>query len=305
MKPVLGRAVVGAAALTLALSMSAIAGAADAAPASGAAPAPEKAATAVTLGQTSGPGVANCGAGTTIVQYAAAPPAYSSPTAGVLTSFSYYANNAGSVRAVVLGPSATPTHRTVSATSSLDAVTPGSVNTFPVRIAFPAGSTIGLYVSQNDMGCLASGPVTDIAATSPFDPATATDYPGTSPVPGTRADISAVLEPDADGDGYGDVSQDACPQSATTQTACPAPDTTVTKAPKKKSTKTKVKIKFTSVAGAKFTCQVDKKAAQPCTSPFKKKFKPGKHKVLITATSPAGIVEVAPATVKFKIVKPS
>jgi hypothetical protein len=118
--------------------------------------------------------------------------------------------------------------------------------------------------------------------------------------------VSAVVESDADGDGYGDVTQDLCPQSATTQAACPAPDTTVTKKPKKSSTNRKVKIKFTStIAGSKFTCAVDKKAAKPCTSPFKKKFKYGKHKVVITAISPAGIVDPTPATVKFKIKPPT
>jgi hypothetical protein len=35
------------------------------------------------------------------------------------------------------------------------------------------------------------------------------------------APISAVLEADADGDGYGDETQDLCPQSAATQAACP------------------------------------------------------------------------------------
>ena len=39
----------------------------------------------------------------------------------------------------------------------------------------------------------------------------------------------------------------------------------------------------------------DGKAAKPCTSPFKKKFKVGKHKVLITATSPFGPVDATPS----------
>ncbi len=33
--------------------------------------------------------------------------------------------------------------------------------------------------------------------------------------------VSAVIEPDADGDGYGDETQDKCPLSAALQTACP------------------------------------------------------------------------------------
>ncbi|HET8956249.1 MAG TPA: hypothetical protein VFN18_11380 [Solirubrobacterales bacterium] len=33
--------------------------------------------------------------------------------------------------------------------------------------------------------------------------------------------LAAVIEPDADSDGFGDETQDACPQSATTQAPCP------------------------------------------------------------------------------------
>ncbi len=119
-----------------------------------------------------------------------------------------------------------------------------------------------------------------------------------------HANIRAVWEPDTDGDGYGDVSQDLCPQSGLTPAACPAPETTVTKSPKKRGTHRTAKIAFTSVPGATFTCAVDGKAAKPCTSPFKKKYKYGKHTVLITATSAVGIVDPTPATVKFKIKAP-
>jgi hypothetical protein len=49
---------------------------------------------------------------------------------------------------------------------------------------------------------------------------------------------------------------------------------------------------------------VDKKPAVPCTSPFKKKYKYGKHKVVVTAVSPAGIVDSTPVTVKFKVKQP-
>ncbi len=37
-----------------------------------------------------------------------------------------------------------------------------------------------------------------------------------------RVPLAAVIEPDADGDGYGDETQDKCPQSAATQSECPA-----------------------------------------------------------------------------------
>ena len=47
-------------------------------------------------------------------------------------------------------------------------------------------------------------------ATASFEPATE-----------GRAPVAAIIEPDADNDGFGDETQDACPQSATTQAVCP------------------------------------------------------------------------------------
>jgi hypothetical protein len=295
MKWILGRSAAGAAALTLSLCCvgPVLASAA-----------PSDRAAGVTLGATSSVPI-SCAAGVTTVQLQdTGAPTYTVPAAGVITSFSYYANNAGQVRMVLMGPSATAGHRTLLAASPTEAVTLGSQQTFPIRIAAPAGAVLGLWNSQNDMGCWGVAPTDNKVEQVLFNPATETDYAGTHVETNAILALSAVWEPDADHDGYGDVSQDACPQSAQTQAACPAPDTTVTKQPKKKSTKRKVTIVFSSVAGATFTCTLDKKPAKPCTSPFKARVKPGKHAVVITATSPIGVVEAVPATVKFKVVKP-
>jgi hypothetical protein len=42
-----------------------------------------------------------------------------------------------------------------------------------------------------------------------------------APEPETLVNISVVLEPDADHDGFGDETQDQCPTNATTQGPCP------------------------------------------------------------------------------------
>ncbi len=49
-----------------------------------------------------------------------------------------------------------------------------------------------------------------LGSTASFPPATE-----------ARVPLSAVIEPDADNDGYGDETQDKCPQSAAVQIACP------------------------------------------------------------------------------------
>ena len=267
-----------------------------------------RAGTSTVVGSTGAPVTCNP-ANTTWTQFASGPgsPVYSVPGAGVITSYSHNANaTAGSIRFVTLGPGAGPNDRTVLAFTPLTPVTVSTLNTFPVRIPVPAGATLGLYINTGLMGCAYPGSAGDLLSGALLDPSTSSTYTSGGTFANNRLNLSAVWESDADGDGYGDVTQDLCPQSKLTAGACPAPDTTITKAPKKKSTKRKAKIVFSSTAaGSTFTCAVDGKAAKPCTSPYKKKFKYGKHKVLITATSPFGIVDPTPALVKFKVKRPA
>ena len=264
---------------------------------------------AVTLGQVATTGAQDCNPGpTTMAQYVeGGTPSYLTPSAGVITSYSVQANaTAGTVRLVLFGPSPTAGHRTVVGLSAQTPVVVNTLNTFPTRIPVAAGISIGLNNSASGMLCWGAGVTGDqMAAASSYDPSASNDYTPTVVRPDVRANVSAVLEPDADGDLYGDVSQDLCPQSKQTQASCPAPDTTVTKKPKKRSTSRKAKIRFTSVTAATFTCAVDGKAAVPCASPFKKRYKYGKHVVLIFATSTFGIADPTPAKVKFRITHPT
>jgi hypothetical protein len=274
------------------------------------APAPASAARAggVTLGQVATTSPSNCAPGpTTMAQYLeGGAPTYVTPSAGVITSYSVRTSaTAGLVRLVVFGPSATAGHRTVVALSAQNPVVINTVNTFATRVPVAAGLSIGLNNSVSNMICWGAGVAGDQVSASIVDPAATTDYTGGNFQAGKRVNISAVLEPDVDGDLYGDLTQDLCPQSRLTQAACPAPNTEVTKQPKKRSASRKARIRFRStIAGSTFTCAVDGKTARPCTSPYKKKFKVGKHLVVITATSAVGIVEPTPATVKFKVKKP-
>jgi hypothetical protein len=83
-----------------------------------------------------------------------------------------------------------------------------------------------------------------------------------------------------------------------------APDTIKGKGPKKKTFARKATFTFSSEPGATFTCQLDKKAAKPCASPFKvKKLEPGKHKLVVAATDAAGNTDPTPATYKWKVKK--
>lgn len=106
--------------------------------------------------------------------------------------------------------------------SSPAAVSPGA-NTFATRVPVQAGDHVGFFGRAEGevvgLFCNTGDPAdvmayTDqqpgLGGTAPFEAAT-----------GYRAPIAAVVEPDADNDGYGDETQDGCPQSAAVQTACP------------------------------------------------------------------------------------
>ncbi|HEX3174484.1 MAG TPA: hypothetical protein VHQ43_09760 [Solirubrobacterales bacterium] len=104
------------------------------------------------------------------------------------------------------------------AESAVETVVPGT-NSFPTRIPVTEGNSIGLYGPNETLFCakeagavsvLYQGSV-GIGETRVFKAAVETGAP-----------VTAVVEPDRDADGYGDETQDACPQSAALQTPCPA-----------------------------------------------------------------------------------
>lgn len=260
---------------------------------------------AVALGQLAPLG-SGCSAGSTWFQSAADPvsAAYTTPFAGVITSWSTNANAIpGNVALATFKPNAAPSKFDLQHKSAKAPVTTSTVNTFASRITVGAGELLGLFVSTLNMNCLATDqPAGSIATGSIFDPDTATLFSTAANSPTATVNLRAILEPDQDADGFGDVSQDLCPGSAKTQAACPLPVTTITKRPKKSTTKPKNAIVFSSsVPGSTFTCSIDGKAFAACASPLKKKFKVGQHVVLIRATSPFGPVEATPVIVAFKV----
>jgi hypothetical protein len=107
-----------------------------------------------------------------------------------------------------------------------------------------------------------------------------------------RLDVAAVVEPDADGDGFGDESQDGCPSQADTQDTCDTtgPDPSIDKGPKRKTESRTARFRFTSDdPNATFQCRLDKKPFAACTSPKKyRKLKVRKHRFRVQATDSHG-----------------
>lgn len=105
------------------------------------------------------------------------------------------------------------------------------VNTIPARIPVQTGDHLALFGSgevtvegsTSEVGTLfceeAAGP-SDVYGgfLGTISPGASSPYEEGS---GARVPAVAILEPDADNDGFGDETQDKCPQSAATQAACP------------------------------------------------------------------------------------
>lgn len=114
--------------------------------------------------------------------------------------------------------------------------------------------------------------------------------------------VNADIEPDGDGDGFGDETQDGCPREALRQDDCVPPETKIAKAPPKKLKRKKTKIAFTSEAGASFACKLDKRRFRPCASPHRlKRLKRGRHSFAVRATDIAGNTDPTAARTKFRV----
>ena len=203
-------------------------------------------------------------------------------------------------------------------TSAEVTIPPGiGVSAFETRLAVGAGDRIGVDLRNVPAGqgvtiTRAPAPAADLlnewvpaladgASTPPY-----TEGPYAETGPGVQLLLNADVEADADGDGFGDETQDACPEIPTTQTLCAvgAPQTTIRKKPKRKTTKRKVSIPFVAnVPGSTFQCSLDSVAYRSCTSPLRlRRLKKGEHIVLIRAIFNQ-IPDPTPARAKFTVVK--
>lgn len=104
----------------------------------------------------------------------------------------------------------------------------GTTFTQQVRIPVKEKDVLGLYV---DAGSGSGAPCRSPGGRYTFLSLYQGDYQS-GPLPsGTSyqqyVGVAAVLERDADKDGYGDTTQDKCPTDATTHDTCPAPASTV------------------------------------------------------------------------------
>jgi Ca2+-binding RTX toxin-like protein len=184
---------------------------------------------AVTVGSTFTPTGDFGGAGV-LIQSSSPANSYTVPTNGVITSWSFEAASGVTtppLKLKIVRPAGGNDFTTIGDTQ-LETPTPGELDTWSTRISVMAGDLLATYYSNTTFGfrftLTGSGYNAHEVAGPPGDPGV-DPPPGTtlsySPVSDIQVDVSAVLEPDADQDGFGDETQDQCPTNATTQGPCP------------------------------------------------------------------------------------
>jgi hypothetical protein len=191
---------------------------------------PSGASGATTVGQTFFPTVANTclgGPDWEVLQTArVSGPSYATPSAGVLTSWSFEAGAAQTVMTLrVFRPTGTANQYQVIANGSeLKTIAASSgLHTFPTQIPVQAGDFVGIYSRSGT--CATQTNNTGDTYDFKFGTATAIGALGNhTPNNGFIWDISAQLESDCDNDGRGDETQD------TNLSSC-APGTTPTGPP--------------------------------------------------------------------------
>jgi hypothetical protein len=96
-------------------------------------------------------------------------------------------------------------------------------NSFSTRVPISAGDQLGLAGTGGTVGALycPTGSAADRIGAMAGNPPTGSTGTVIAEGAGLGIPVTAVIEPDVDGDGYGDETQDKCPQSAALQTECP------------------------------------------------------------------------------------
>jgi hypothetical protein len=137
------------------------------------------------------------------------------PDAGVITSWRI---NAGALAVQqveylkVMRPTGNLNEFATVGESQAGLVNNAGVNTFSARVAVQGGDHLGVFGTPGAFFCMTGDPGDTMGAAEGNPPI----GPRKIFVPnaGAQVALAATVEPDADHDGYGDETQDKCPQSA-------------------------------------------------------------------------------------------
>lgn len=168
--------------------------------------------------------------GNTVVQLSQAPGSprpITAPINGVVTSWQMIASVgepfAEAIK--VMHPTPSPTAFEVTAESGYGIVSDGT-NTFATRLPVQAGDRFGGYGIKGALTCHPAGTTTDKMGFEAGNPTPGSPFASSAEHGEELSPVLVKIEPDADHDGYGDETQDSCPQDASAQRLpCPTPAT--------------------------------------------------------------------------------
>jgi hypothetical protein len=261
----------------------------------------------------------SCPPDTAWVQTSVGPggPSYTVPEGGgVITEWTYglpdSAALAGSLRLLVVRP---------TGPDSLLVVGRGDEEPVPAfydkwmtastRIRVEAGDLIGLQVVGQAFACRGNSDSEYAVARGPGDPAVGTPFATEDVETGSLLNMGAVVEADADGDGFGDETQDGCPHDPFRQGDCKAPDTRITDGPRSRTKARHVKFWFNSDdPEAGFECKLrghdlrrSVKRFHACESPRSyRHLARGRYRFKVRAVDDAGNRDPKPAKDSFRVV---
>lgn len=170
------------------------------------------------VGQAPGPASSPCSPDTFLQTGVASGTSYTVQSAGVIVAWDFWTGSpvASDLKLKVGRPSGAGA--TIVGEDPATGATPNADNTFLARIPVQAGDDIGIYTSG-------TGPCSIPAGTSDTFAYVSGDLaPGSfsvfSSANSFKFPVDALVEPDADQDGFGDNSQDFCDTDPTTQGPC-------------------------------------------------------------------------------------
>jgi hypothetical protein len=152
---------------------------------------------------------------------AGSPLPIAAPSDGVVTKWKLTSGAVGVSAQIlkVLRPTANPNAFGVVGESGYGAVIPGP-NSFETRLPVQAGDRFGLSGVSGAVACqLGTG--ADKLGFTVENTSVGTTFTASAESPERQIPVSVVIERDADHDGYGDETQDNCPQNPAAHSECP------------------------------------------------------------------------------------
>jgi hypothetical protein len=168
---------------------------------------------------------------------------YAAPFAGVITSWSFQSSSGGggSPLRLKVGRSAGGGNFTIVGESDNKNIPDADAFfTFPARISVQAGDVIGTTAVPASVFLCMRSATGFVVSQGPFAEDVAVGAPAVfTPANDQQLDVSAMLEPDSDSDGFGDETQDKCVGTAGAANGCPS-TVTINKLRLKGETRVKV-----------------------------------------------------------------